>query len=94
MKQSLMRITHLLGIALLSISVLFLGFLSNAFSEAYTRWHLPPGVKARLGKGRINAISYFPDGNKLAVATTIGTWIYDVHTGEALDLLTGHTGQV
>ena len=85
MKWTLMRITHLLGIALLLISVLFLSLQSNAFSEAYTRWHLPPGAKARLGKGKINAVKYFPDGNKLAVATAIGIWIYDVHTGEELD---------
>lgn len=94
MKQSVMRRMYLLGIVLLSISVLFLGFLADAFSEAYTRWHLPPGAKARLGKGKINAVKYFPDGSKLAVATAIGIWIYDVHTGEELDLLTGHTGQI
>ena len=33
--------------------------------------------KHGLGKGRINAVQYFPDGNKIAVATAIGTWIYD-----------------
>ena len=90
----LKRIMHLLGIVLLSISLLILGFLADAFSEAYTRWGLPPGAKVRFGKGRINAVKYFPDGNRLAVATAIGTWIYDVHTGEELDLLTGHTRQV
>ena len=90
----LKRIMFMLGIMFLSISVLFLGFLADAFSEAYTRWGLPPGAKVRLGKGRINAVQYFPDGNRLAVATAIGTWIYDVHTGTELDLLTGHTGQV
>ena len=74
--------------------MLFLGFLANAFAEAYMHWGLPPGAKIRLGKGKINAVHYFPDGNKLAVATAIGIWIYDVQTGEELDLLTEHAGQV
>ena len=30
--------------------------------------------------------AYFPDGTRLAVAGTIGIWIYDTRTGEALDL--------
>ena len=94
MKQSFMRITCLLGIALLLIFLLFLGFLANAFAEAHKHWGLPPGAKIRLGKGKINAVQYFPDGKKLVVATAIGIWIYDAQTGEALDLLTGHTGQV
>ncbi|MDE0637520.1 MAG: hypothetical protein OXI43_16915 [Candidatus Poribacteria bacterium] len=72
-----------------------LTFLSaTALSQSHIRLGLPAGAKARLGKGRIHQIKYFPDGKRLAVATSIGIWIYDVQTGEVLDLLTGHTEPV
>ena len=64
--------------------------MPNVFSEQYTRWGLPAGAKTRFGKGRIFDIKYFPDGNKIAVATTVGTWIYDVQTGTEIDLLPTH----
>ena len=69
-------------------------FVSNAFCEQYIGWGLPIGAKARFGKGKIFDIKYFPDGNKIAVATTVGTWIYDVHTGTEIDLLPAQTGYV
>ena len=69
-------------------------FISNTFCEQYIGWGLPTGAKARFGKGRIFDIKYFPDGNKIAVATTAGTWIYDVQTGTAIDLLSARTGYV
>lgn len=72
-----------------------LTFLSaTAFSQSHIRLGLSAGAKARLGKGRIHQVKYFPDGKRLAVATSIGIWIYDVQTGEVLDLLTGHTEPV
>ena len=62
---------------------------SSSFAQQYTQWHLPEGAIARFGKGRVKGIAYFPDGTRLAVKSTIGIWIYDVRTGEELDLLTG-----
>ena len=62
--------------------------------QDYTKWKLPQGAKARLGKGYINEITYSPDSSHLAVASSIGIWIYDAETGEELDLFTGHTGPV
>lgn len=59
-----------------------------------TEWHLPEGTKRRVGKGKINDVKYSPDGNQRAVASSIGIWIYDTHTGEELAFLTGHTGSV
>lgn len=59
-----------------------------------TKWHLPEGVKRRLGKGKINNVQYSPDGNQRAVASSIGVWIYDAHTGKELIFLPGHTGRV
>ena len=55
----------------------------------YTRWELPKGVKARLGKGAINDIKFSPDGRRFAVATTIGVWMYDAKTGAEVSLLPG-----
>ena len=59
--------------------------------EPYTKSGLPEGAKARLGTGSIYEIAYSPDGTRLAVASSIGIWIYDADTGEELSLLTGHT---
>ena len=63
-------------------------FLPSSFAQDYTRWHLPEGAIARFGKGRIYDFEFLPDGNRLAVLSSIGTWIYDVRTGEELDLIT------
>ena len=60
----------------------------------YSQWQLPEDAKFRLGKGLLHDIKYTPDGNRIAVATSIGIWIYDAQTGEALTLLTGHTARV
>ena len=56
---------------------------ADIHAQEYPRWHLPEGALARLGKGSIRArdrtIAYSPDGTRLAVATTLGIWLYDVH---------------
>ncbi|RKU05486.1 hypothetical protein C6501_19725 [Candidatus Poribacteria bacterium] len=91
-----MKILNIVLVFLPLISTFYLlTFLSaTAFSQNHIHLGLPAGAKARLGKGRIHQVKYFPDGKRLAVATSIGIWIYDVQTGEALDLLTGHTEPV
>ncbi len=68
--------------------------MKNTCAQDYTQWNLPEGAKARLGKGVIGKIVYLPDNARLAIASSIGIWIYDAETGEELDLLTGHTGSV
>ncbi|MCG9130412.1 sigma-70 family RNA polymerase sigma factor [Candidatus Poribacteria bacterium] len=60
----------------------------------YTKWELPKEAKIRLGKGRINAIQFSPNGNELAVASSIGIWMYSVATGDELALFTGHAAQI
>lgn len=62
-------------------------YYSNVSAENYTRWDLPDGAIARIGKGKIDAIQYSPDGTQLAVATTIGIWLYDAKTYQEIDLL-------
>ena len=61
--------------------------ISTAHAQDSPQWQLPDGAKMRLGKGTANDIAYSTDGTKFAVATRIGIWIYDAHTGEELNLL-------
>ena len=77
----------------LKSSLLFLSALCLPFSIAqdFPQWGLPEGAKARLGKGIIREIQYSPDGTRLAVASSIGIWIYDTATHQEIALLTGHT---
>ena len=78
-----------------TLLMLFLLFPLNTSAQEYTQWSLPEGAKARLGKGHITGnIAYSPDGTRLAMASSIGIWIYDAHTGKELALLTGHTKDV
>ena len=79
---------------ILIVFFMILALTPNTFAQDYTQWHLPEGAKTRLGKGRVLEIVYSPDGVRLAVASSIGIWLYDAQTGEELDLLTGHTDQV
>ena len=69
-------------------------FLPSTFARDYQTWGLPDGAKARFGKGWISDIAYSPDGTQLAVASSIGIWIYDTETLAEVELLTGHTGYV
>ena len=78
----------------LSVSMFLCVPQTTAEYEPYTQWGLPEGAKARLGKGSISEITYAPDGTRLAVASSIGIWIYDAQTGEELSLITGHTDRV
>ena len=68
--------------------------ITPIMSDDYQKWHLPEGAIARLGKGRISnrdgAIAFSPDGQRFAVASGIGIWIYDVATSRELALLAGH----
>ncbi|MCG9132647.1 T9SS type A sorting domain-containing protein [Candidatus Poribacteria bacterium] len=72
----------------------FILFSPNTFAEDYTTWRLPEGAKTRLGKGTVDDIAYSPDGTRLAVAGSVGIWLYDAVTGETLDLFIGHTDRV
>ena len=64
----------------------------------YRTWQLPDDAIMRLGKGALGhgdrAIAFSPDSTRLAVASAIGIWLYDVATGTEVALLGGHTGGV
>ena len=66
-------------------------FLPSIFAQGSPQWSLPEGVKARLGKGRISEIAYSPDRMRLAVASSLGIWLYDTETYQEVALLTGDT---
>lgn len=74
------------SLVLLSILLSF-----NAFARDVQRWTLPEGAIMRLGKGEISQIVYSPEGSRLAVASSIGIWLYDGSDGVELDLFTGHS---
>ena len=61
--------------------------LPNVMAQDHTRWSLPDGAKARLGKGYATEIVYSPDGALLAVGSTIGVWLHDAQSGKALSLI-------
>lgn len=69
-------------------------FSLNLFAQEYNKWQLPEGARLRIGKGKVHDIKYTPDGKRVAVATSIGIWIYDANTRKELALLTGHTSRV
>ena len=61
--------------------------LNGSLAQDEAESHFAEGAKMRLGKGRINDIQFSPDGRRFAVATSIGIWVYDAHTGEELSVL-------
>ena len=67
-----------------------LTFLHVGCSDNYREWYLPKGATMRLGKGQIGEIAFSPDGKKLAVASSIGIWLYDANTYKEFALLTGN----
>ena len=82
---------------LLNAAVLLVAILLGPDSHAQddNPFNLPKGVLARLGKGRIGVgMAYSPDGTRLAVASNLGIWLYDAHTGTEVALLAPHTGRV
>ena len=77
-----------------TLLIFFTLFSLNTFAQDSLQWGLPEGAKARIGKGWVSDIQYSPDGTRLAIASSIGVWLYDTETHQALTLLTGHTAGV
>ena len=69
-------------------------FPHTVHAQDYTQLQLPEGAKVRIGKGDINDIKFSPDGNLVAVAGSIGVWLYNAQTGAEVALLTGHTQSI
>ncbi|MYB96556.1 hypothetical protein F4054_00275 [Candidatus Poribacteria bacterium] len=64
-------------------------FTSLAEYPLYTQLHLPEGAKARFGQGyfryAIEPLSH-PTEPRVAIASTVGAWIYDADTLQVQDL--------
>lgn len=73
--------------------IIALIIISIANAQDSPQWQLPDYAKMRLGKGQFNDLAYSRVGERLAVATSIGIWIYDAQTGEERNLLTGGNGK-
>ena len=73
-------------LTILCVTTLFFSY--NSFAQDSPQWHLPEGATARLGKGWLYEIRYSPDGTRLAAGGSLGVWIYDTATDEAIALFT------
>lgn len=87
MIQEKKRIIFLVGL-LLTVTL----FPFDVLAQRPSLFRLPQGATARLGKGWVKDLKFSSDSRVLAVATTIGIWIYDVRTGEEKALLKGLMG--
>ena len=77
------KIKLLYIVCLLFFNLLLLDGPAQDFAA---QWHLPEGAKARLGRGKLISTKLSPDGTQVAVLTSIGIWIHDTQTGEAVSL--------
>ena len=67
-------------------------FLPNLLAQTSTELSLPSGAIASFGKGWIHDMEFSPHSDQLAVATTIGVWIYDARTGKERPPFSGIMG--
>ena len=77
-----MQKLRLFNVVLLWVGVLF---VQDGHAQDTNPFNLPEGAIARLYKGALGrgdrAVAYSPDGTRLAVASSLGIWLYDAHTG-------------
>ena len=85
-----MKVKYLLFIWVLLTVVI----LPTGFCQDNTQIGLPDGAIARLGKGRITVMQFSSDGVYLAVGTTIGVWLYNVNTRNAVALFPSQSRRV
>ena len=67
---------------------------STQTNSDVTTWALPEGATGRLGRGAIADLAFSPDGESLAVATTLGCWIYELTTMKPIALWETERGLV
>ena len=62
----------------------------KVFAANYPRENtvcLPPGAVARFEKGGISDVAVSPDENLIAIASSLGVWLYDAHTKDFVSLV-------
>ena len=67
--------------------ILFTIVSLHTVAQDTSKWGLPEGAKARLGKGNIYQVKYSPDGTRLAVGCSSGVWLYDSVTSDPVALI-------
>ena len=92
--NSIFQVLALFG-TLIVVSISF-PVLPNTFAQQGEEPQLPEGVKTEIkSSGKITGnMQYSPDGKELAVASSMGIWIYDARSGAEVALLSGHNGDV
>ena len=92
MKIQTLRLTFVL-LSSLTFSI----FTPDSIAQTQD-YSLPDGAIVRLGKGGVSyedrGIAFSPDGSRLALATSMGVWLYDAETFDEIALLTGYTGEI
>ena len=87
-------------VLLMGIGMLYLSSTADenvetpADSAAETQWRLPEGAKARLGKGKVLDIAYSPDSTRLAVASSVGLWVYETTSYREIALCPDQIGNL
>ena len=62
----------------------------KVFAANYPRENtvcLPPGAVARFERGGISDVAVSPDENLIAIASSLGVWLYDAHTKDFVSLI-------
>lgn len=62
--------------------------------EDVQQWNLPEGALRRIGKGEASDVAYAPDGQRFAVAGSMGIWICDARTLNPVKLIAGDTKNI
>ena len=83
-KYSTIKNRDILAVLILILFSMF--YLPPLFAQS----PIPEGAIEWFGKGRIYDMQYSPDGTRLAVATSLGIWIYDATTYQPLHFLKKH----
>ncbi len=78
------------NVLIITLLLTFILFSVSGFAQDYMKWGLPENAILRLGKGSIRDLKHSPNGDLIAVATSIGVWIYDADSGKEIRLLRKH----
>ena len=85
MKKVLLFIFFALGIVWVFVMA---SLLPRSILPENSQWHLPPDKSAMFSTSGINDIQYSPDGTRIAIATAIGIWLYNLNRDEGPVMLT------
>ena len=88
----LMKKARLIKSSLVLLPILF---TLHAIAQDAPQWNLPEGASMRLGKGSLTGpVAYSPDGVRLAVASSLGIWLYNTTDFQESALFNGHTAWI